>query len=164
MNEANSNAIFIKNLKSLLKTNDLNYADFSKKIGVRPSTVSMWMSGRSFPRIDVLEKIAQLFNITVNDLLTDSKPQTENILHALTELTQMLEQVTPASQDEKKAKELLLNLATQQANKSIQELHQPTNTIPGSTIAAHFNGDDFTEDELDEIRQFAEFVKSKRKK
>lgn len=32
-----------------------------------------------------------------------------------------------------------------------------------STIAAHFNGDDYTEDELDEIRQFAEFVKNKRK-
>lgn len=31
------------------------------------------------------------------------------------------------------------------------------------TIAAHFDGDEFTEDELDEIRQFAEFVKNKRK-
>lgn len=32
-----------------------------------------------------------------------------------------------------------------------------------STIAAHFDGDEYTEDELDEIKQFAEFVKSKRK-
>lgn len=32
-----------------------------------------------------------------------------------------------------------------------------------TTIAAHFDGDDYTEDELDEIRQFAEFVKNKRK-
>ena len=31
------------------------------------------------------------------------------------------------------------------------------------TIAAHFDGDEYTEDELEEIRQFAEFVKSKRK-
>ena len=31
------------------------------------------------------------------------------------------------------------------------------------TIAAHFDGDEYTEDELDEIRQFAEFVKNKRK-
>ena len=30
------------------------------------------------------------------------------------------------------------------------------------TIAAHFDGDEFTEDELNEIRRFAEFVKSKR--
>lgn len=32
-----------------------------------------------------------------------------------------------------------------------------------STIAAHFDGTEFTEDELEEIRQFAEFVKNKRK-
>ena len=33
-----------------------------------------------------------------------------------------------------------------------------------TTIAAHFDGDEYTEDELDEIRQFAEFVKGKRGK
>ena len=31
------------------------------------------------------------------------------------------------------------------------------------TIAAHFDGDEYTESEQDEIRQFAEFVKNKRK-
>ena len=31
-----------------------------------------------------------------------------------------------------------------------------------TTMAAHFDGDEYTEDELDEIRQFAEFVKNKR--
>lgn len=34
---------------------------------------------------------------------------------------------------------------------------------PSQTIAAHFDGDEYTEDELDEIRNFAAFVKSKRK-
>ena len=32
-----------------------------------------------------------------------------------------------------------------------------------TTLAAHFDGDDYTESELDEICQFAEFVKNKRK-
>ena len=31
------------------------------------------------------------------------------------------------------------------------------------TLAAHFDGDEYTKSELDEIRQFAEFVKIKRK-
>ncbi len=31
-----------------------------------------------------------------------------------------------------------------------------------STIAAHFNGDEFTEEELDDIRAYAEFVKNRR--
>ena len=32
-----------------------------------------------------------------------------------------------------------------------------------TTLAAHFEGDEYTEDELNEIRQFAEFVKNRRK-
>lgn len=31
------------------------------------------------------------------------------------------------------------------------------------TLAAHFDGNEYTEDELNEIRQFAEFVKNRRK-
>ena len=31
-----------------------------------------------------------------------------------------------------------------------------------TTLAAHFDGEEYTEDELKEIRQFAEFVKGKR--
>ena len=38
-----------------------------------------------------------------------------------------------------------------------------TNSLP-QTIAAHFDGNEFTEDELDEIRQFAEFVKNRKTK
>lgn len=37
-----------------------------------------------------------------------------------------------------------------------------TDTAP-TTLAAHFDGDEYTEDELDEIKNFAEFVKNKRK-
>ena len=40
----------------------------------------------------------------------------------------------------------------------VDQDYQPT------TLAAHFDGDEYTEDELDEIRQFAEFVKNKRAK
>ena len=31
-------------------------------------------------------------------------------------------------------------------------------------IAAHFDGDDFTEEEMDDIRAYAEFVKNRRNK
>ena len=34
--------------------------------------------------------------------------------------------------------------------------------LPVNTIAAHFDGEEYSESELEEIRKFAEFVKSKR--
>lgn len=38
------------------------------------------------------------------------------------------------------------------------------NDMNKDTIAAHFNGDEYTEAELEEIKRFAEFVKSRREK
>lgn len=38
-----------------------------------------------------------------------------------------------------------------------------TRLVTSTTLAAHFDGDEYTEDELDEIKQFAAFVKNKRK-
>ena len=41
--------------------------------------------------------------------------------------------------------------------------NKTTRIVNPMTLAVHFDGDEYTEDELDEIKQFAEFVKSKRK-
>lgn len=51
----------------------------------------------------------------------------------------------------------------ERVNSYVKKLYdiQQTNTDP-ITIAAHFDGDEYTEEELNEIRQFAAFVKSKR--
>lgn len=38
-----------------------------------------------------------------------------------------------------------------------------TRIIQPTTLAAHFTGDEYTEEELDEIKKFAEFVKARRK-
>jgi transcriptional regulator with XRE-family HTH domain len=36
-------------------------------------------------------------------------------------------------------------------------------TKPPTTIAAHFDGDEYTEEELEKIKEFAKFVKNQRK-
>lgn len=46
---------------------------------------------------------------------------------------------------------------------SIDYLADDDSTDTPTTLAAHFEGDEYTEDELNEIRQFAEFVKNRRK-
>ena len=41
---------------------------------------------------------------------------------------------------------------------------KPSNSIPKvNTLAAHFEGEEFSEEEMDEIKNFVEFVKNKRK-
>ena len=41
--------------------------------------------------------------------------------------------------------------------------NKTTKIINPNTMAAHFDGDEYTEDELDKIKEFAAFVKSNRK-
>ena len=113
--------IFTENLKYFIEQNNMTYADFAKKIGVSPSTVSMWMRGINMPRMELLDKIADLFNVEVADLYFDRSKQDEHI------------------------------------KKMREAMGLPT------TIAAHFDGDEYTEEELEQIRKFAEFVKSQRK-
>ena len=48
-------------------------------------------------------------------------------------------------------------------NVSPQELMGWDEPEDSQTIAAHFDGDEYTEEELDEIKKFAEFVKAKRR-
>ena len=48
-------------------------------------------------------------------------------------------------------------------NLSPQELMGWDESEEPQTIAAHFDGDEYTEEELDKIKEFAKFVKSQRK-
>lgn len=47
---------------------------------------------------------------------------------------------------------------------SIDYLADDDNSSKPTTLAAHFNGNEYTEDELEEIKNFAEFVKSRNNK
>lgn len=98
--------IFTENLKRLLEKNNMTNKEFADKIGVKASSVSMWMSGKSLPRMGTLDKIADLFNVPVEFLVTDK------------------------------------------TDDSIQ------------TLAAHLDGNDFTEHQWQQIQRFAKYIKS----
>ena len=98
--------IFTENLKRLLEQNNMTNKEFADKIGVKASSVSMWMSGKSLPRMGTLDKIADLFNVPVEFLVTDKTDD------------------------------------------------------PIQTLAAHLDGNDFTEHQWQQIQRFAKYIKS----
>lgn len=69
MSEKEINEFFTNKLRELLKQRNMSYKEFSEKINVKPSTISMWNSGRSLPRMDVIERIAQYFNVSPSYLI-----------------------------------------------------------------------------------------------
>ncbi|RHS25236.1 XRE family transcriptional regulator [Clostridium sp. AF12-19] len=99
---------FNENLRAARERKNMTQKDVADNIGVAKSTYSLYESGNREPNVQTIKKLADLLNVSADNLLG-------------------------------------LN-------------QEPT------TIAAHFDGDDFTEDELEDIRAYADFVKNRRNK
>ena len=67
------NEIFIKNLNKYLKKANMSYSDLADKLSISKSTISMWVAGKSMPRMDVLDKLADIFDISSASLIVDGE-------------------------------------------------------------------------------------------
>lgn len=99
---------FFENLKKARLRKGLSQVQLAEQLGVAKSTYSMYESGNREPNVQTIKKIADILNVSTDELL---------------------------GMDEE-----------------------------SQTIAAHFDGVEYTDEEMAEIRQFAQFVRMKRYK
>lgn len=64
---------FHKNFKMLFDQANISQEEFGKIVGASHSTVSSWLTGRAYPRIDVMQRIADYFGITIIALISEQK-------------------------------------------------------------------------------------------
>ena len=57
------------NLYELLKENRYKAKDLAEACGVTPAAVTHWMNGTCMPSVENLKKIAQFFNVTLDELI-----------------------------------------------------------------------------------------------
>ncbi len=67
-------ANFSKNIKFLRENKKMTQLEFGTKIGYSDKSISKWENGDVLPDVAVIDHIAQFFNLTVNDLITDKTP------------------------------------------------------------------------------------------
>lgn len=60
---------FSKNLKEIMNKHCKSQGDLVRDLNFRQATVSDWLNGKKYPRMDKIEKLANYFNISINDLL-----------------------------------------------------------------------------------------------
>jgi len=101
---------FQRNLEFLMRRQNETQASVAEFVGVTQPAVSNWLRDTT-PRPEQLEKIAQLFAVTLNDLVQSELPHRENI-EALTELERELEKLKVTwDAIPKRLKEAATNLA-----------------------------------------------------
>lgn len=68
----NTKEIFRKNLPYYMKRAGMNQIELAKAVGKSEASVSLWLSGGSFPRIDTIQRIADALECRTDDLLFDA--------------------------------------------------------------------------------------------
>ena len=59
------------NLKKYLKINNVSRNQLSESLGISYSTISDWINGKAYPRIDKIEMMANYFGINKSDLVEE---------------------------------------------------------------------------------------------
>lgn len=65
--------MFSDKLKELRKSKGLTQKQFAKEISVVPGTVAMWETGRRMPEVETVKRLAKYFNVTIDELIDDTK-------------------------------------------------------------------------------------------
>ncbi|TDM48257.1 XRE family transcriptional regulator [Macrococcoides goetzii] len=70
--------ILSKNLQELMHKRGIDQLDLAKEIGVSQSSISQWIKGNKYPRIDKIQLLADFFNVP-KSRITEEYPQPETI-------------------------------------------------------------------------------------
>ncbi len=73
----------ILRLKELLNEKGISGKELAEKVEVTPASISNIVQGNSFPKPDLLIKIANVLNVDVRELLTSTKPTETETLFVL---------------------------------------------------------------------------------
>lgn len=61
-------------VKKLLVKNNMTMKELGEKVGKTESAVSYWISGKSLPRMGTIQKVADVFGITTDELVFGDSP------------------------------------------------------------------------------------------
>lgn len=70
---------FADNLIELRKYNDFSQEELADKIGVSRQTLSKYETGESLPDIEKCKLLAEIFGVTIDDLISYDKEEQENL-------------------------------------------------------------------------------------
>ena len=67
----NAREIFVRNLRYFMEAKGISQADICRELDVSSATVSNWFTGQRYPRIDVMQRLADLLGVKYSSLTTE---------------------------------------------------------------------------------------------
>lgn len=78
--EKDARLVFQQNLKQLIRDSGIEQKEIAEKVGVSTSTVSDWVNGRTYPRVDAMQRLARLFGTSTELLVGRYEPDWKSFL------------------------------------------------------------------------------------
>ena len=66
-------------LKYYMERDDLTQVDIANRLKVSKQTVSDWVSGKKFPRVDRMQQLADLFGVLMSEMYTPTERPSQEI-------------------------------------------------------------------------------------
>ena len=67
----NAREIFVRNLRYLMNARGISQADICRELGMSSTTVSDWCTGKKYPRVDAMQRLADLLGVLSSTLTTE---------------------------------------------------------------------------------------------
>ena len=95
--------IFSINLKRLMEQKGVSRQDLSKVLGVSYFTISDWVNGKKYPRMDKVEMLATYFGILKSELIeekgmNETLPQVQTLTEGEKALLELFRQIPEDAQ------------------------------------------------------------------
>lgn len=71
---------FSRNLNYLINREKLTQREVAAALGVSISSISLWVTGKTIPRMDKIDKIAELFGVQRSDLLENGTEEKKGVV------------------------------------------------------------------------------------
>ena len=68
----NAREIFVKNLRYLMEAKGITQADICRELEVSSATASDWCNGKKYPRVDAMQRLADLLGVLYSTLTTEN--------------------------------------------------------------------------------------------
>ena len=88
------NEIIGKNLADLRKKNNMTQREVAYKLDFSDKSVSKWESGESMPSVDVLCKLANLYSVRLDYLVTEEHENNEDVVEEAPEVAPIVQHVS----------------------------------------------------------------------
>ncbi|MCI8293555.1 MAG: helix-turn-helix domain-containing protein [Hespellia sp.] len=152
-----------KNLRNARTDAGYTQSQLAKELGVSQTAIALWENGTREPNSDTIEKLADIFSTKPSYLMGWQDEEVE-IDSKIEQIIERIENEDLEQAEVSRLVQKMSDLMDEQLDIENNINEQDSKFYKNlSDKSVYFDSDEYSESELEEIRDFAEFIKSKRK-